>query len=162
MRHLVFRFLEHLAEERGLSPHTLRAYEGDLSRFLEFLSVDFLARDLEDIRPTDIDPLAVRSFLAWQSRAGVGRGAQARSLSALRGLFRFACRENTLQSNPAASVRTPKQSTSLPRHLRPGEIEELLEAAAGEEPLQRRDRALLELLYAAGLRVSELAQRDGS
>lgn len=107
-----------------------------------------------------MEPLAVRSFLAWQARSGVGRGTQARSLSAVRGLFRYACRENIVQRNPAATVRTPKQASSLPRHLRPGEIENLLEAVSGDEPLQRRDSALLELLYAAGLRVSELAQLD--
>ena len=104
--------------------------------------------------------MAVRSFIAAQAREGVGKHSQARSLSALRGLFKFACREGILSINPATSVRSPKQSHRLPRHLRPGEIETLLDAAQGDEPLRRRDLALLEILYASGLRVSELTQLD--
>lgn len=104
--------------------------------------------------------MAVRSFLAHLARQGVGRRSQARALSAVRGLFRFACREGVLDTNPATAVRTPKQPRPLPRHLRPGEVETLLEAASGEEPLARRDRALLEMLYATGLRVGELVSLD--
>jgi integrase/recombinase XerC len=85
-------------------------------------------------------------------------------LSAVRSLFRFACREGSLAANPAQSVRTPKLPKTLPRHLRPGEVENLLEAPVGavvsDERLTRRDRAILELLYAAGLRVSELVSLD--
>ncbi len=156
MRRLIDRYLRHLSEERGLSAHTLRAYRGDLERFLSFLAEEFLGREPGRVRPAECDALAVRSFLASLARRGVGRRSQARALSAVRGLFRFACREGTLADNPASAVRTPKQGRPLPRHLRPGEIESLIEAAAGEEPLRRRDRALLELLYAAGLRVGEL------
>jgi len=160
MRDLIARYLEYLADERVVSPHTLRAYGGDLDRFLSFLSQDFCGKEVQNIRPTEVDSLAVRSFIAAQARAGVGKRSQARSLSSLRGLFRFACREGILGSNPATSVRSPKQSSRLPRHLRPGEIEVLLDAAAGDEPLRRRDLAVLELLYASGLRVSELTQLD--
>lgn len=160
MQDLVGRYLEHLADEKAVSPHTLRAYSSDLDRFSSFLAGDFLGRPIAEIRPTDVDPLAVRSFIASLARAGIGRRSQGRSLSAIRGLFRFACREGILESNPAAAVRSPKLSRPLPRHLRPGEIETLLDAARGEEPLQRRDLALLELLYATGLRVSELAKLD--
>lgn len=160
MRDLIARYLEYLADERIVSTHTLRAYGADLDRFLNFLAADFLGRRSESIRPQEIDALAVRSFLAAQSRTGVGKRSQARSLSALRGLFKFACREGTLTSNPAATIRSPKQPRRLPRHLRPGEIESLLDAAAGDKPLERRDRALLELLYASGLRVGELTRLD--
>jgi len=157
---LIGRFLRHLDEERGFSAHTVRAYQRDLERFLQFLAVDFLSQELSAIRPDAVDALAVRSFLASQARAGLGPQSQARSLSALRSLFRYACREQTLVRNPAEGVRTPKQTRSLPRHLRPGEVENLLEAADGDEPLARRDSAILELLYASGMRVSELAGLD--
>lgn len=160
MQRLIARYLEHLADERIASEHTLRAYAGDLDRFLEFLTLDFFDRAREEIEPTDVDSLAVRSFLAYLSKRGVTRSSQSRALSALRGLFRYGCREGVVQLNPAAAVRAPKQSKKLPRHLRPGEIEALIEAAAGDQPLQLRDRAILELLYASGLRVSELAQLD--
>ena len=160
MRNLIARYLEHLSDERIASEHTIRAYAGDLDRFLGFLSRDFLARRPERIAPEDVDALAIRSYLAFLSKSNLGRTSQARALSAIRGLFKFACREEIVRANPAASVRSPKQPRSLPRHLRPGEIEALLEAASGEEPLQRRDRALLELLYASGLRVGEMARLD--
>ncbi len=160
VRRLIDRFLEHLAEERSLSKHTVKAYRGDLEGFLDFLARDFLAVDPRRLRPADVDALAVRSYLAAEARRGLGRRSQARSLSAIRGLFRFACREGLLADNPAASVRTPKQPSKLPRHLRPGEVEALIEAAGGATPLERRDRAILELLYATGIRVGELVGLD--
>lgn len=160
MRRLIDRYLEHLIEERNLSKHTERAYRRDLESFLAFLARDFLAKKPESIRPDEIDALAIRSFLASMSRRDVGARSQARTLSAVRSLFRFACREGRLDKNPALAVKTPKQPRTLPRHLRPGEIETLLDSVAGEEPLVRRDRAILEVLYAAGLRVGELVALD--
>ncbi|HEY0513140.1 MAG TPA: tyrosine recombinase XerC [Thermoanaerobaculia bacterium] len=160
MRRLIHRYLEHLQGERQLSPQTLRAYEHDLVTFHEFLSRDFLGKEPDEIRPREVDALAVRSFLAALTRQGLGKRSQGRALSAVRSLFRFACREGILEANPAQAVRTPKAPTILPRHLRPGEVESLIEAPEGDEPLVRRDRAILELLYAAGLRVSELVGLD--
>jgi integrase/recombinase XerC len=162
MQALIKRFLDHLEGERDLSRHTVRAYRGDLDRFLFFLARDFLGKEPAHIRPSDVDALAVRSFLAFLARTGVGRKTQARALSSVRSLLRFACREETLDHNPALSVRTPKQPHTLPRHLRPGEVEALLDTTSGTEPLDLRDRALLELLYATGLRVGELVGLDWS
>ena len=138
----------------------MRAYEHDLASFLEFLARDFLGKDAAEIRPAEVDALAVRSFLAAMTRRGLAKTSQGRTLSAVRSLFRFACREGVLAANPAQGVRTPKVPKTLPRHLRPGEVENLIEAPDGDEPLVRRDRAILELLYAAGLRVSELVGLD--
>jgi integrase/recombinase XerC len=160
MRELIQQYLEHLADERNVSPETLRAYDLDLRKFLAFLA-EFLGRAPEEVQPGDADALAVRSFLAFLTRDGLGKRSQGRTLSAVRSLFRYACREGILAANPAQTVRTPKQPKTLPRHLRPGEIENLIEApVAGEGPLALRDRAILELLYAAGLRVSELVGLD--
>jgi integrase/recombinase XerC len=161
VRALIHRYLEHLQDERNVSPNTVRAYEGDLLKFLRFLSQDFLGVEPDAIRPADVDPLAVRSFLAAMTRDELGKRSQGRALAAVRSLFRYACREGLLAANPAQSVKTPKVPKTLPRHLRPGEVENLLEApAAGDGPLALRDRAILELLYAAGLRVSELVGLD--
>jgi len=160
LRRLIHRYLEHLQGERQLSPQTLRAYEHDLVTFHEFLARDFLGKDPDAIRPQEVDALAVRSFLAALTRQGLGKRSQGRALSAVRSLFRFACREGVLEANPAQGVKTPKAPKTLPRHLRPGEVESLIEAPEGEGPLVRRDRAILELLYAAGLRVSELVGLD--
>jgi integrase/recombinase XerC len=161
VRRLIHRFLEHIEAERNLSKNTVRAYEGDLARFLTFLSRDFLGCPPEEIEPGQVDALAVRSFLAALHREGLSRASQGQMLSAVRSLFRFACREGTLAANPAQAVKTPKVPKALPRHLRPGEVEALIEAPAdGDGPLALRDRAILELLYAAGLRVSELVGLD--
>jgi integrase/recombinase XerC len=166
VRPLIERFLEHLGEERNYSPNTLRAYRGDLERFLAFLAEDFLDVAPEAVEPARVDALAVRSFLAALHRGGVGRRSQGRALSAVRSLFAFAAREGVVPANPARGVPTPKAPRTLPRHLRPGEVESLLEAAvptagaAGDTALALRDRALLEVLYATGLRVGELVSLD--
>ncbi|MEA2691769.1 MAG: integrase/recombinase XerC [Acidobacteriota bacterium] len=138
----------------------MRAYEGDLLRFHEFLAQEGIGRTGEEIDPKAVDALAVRSYLACMTRQKLEKSSQGRALSAIRSLFRFACREGELAANPAQAVRTPKLPKTLPRHLRPGEIENLLEAPSDAEPLGRRDRAILELLYATGLRVSELVGLD--
>jgi integrase/recombinase XerC len=159
MQATIDRFLEHLELERGLSEHTLRAYRGDLESFLGFLRADYHGR--ERVSPSEVDPPAVRAFLAWLARRGSGRKSQGRALSAVRGLFRYASREGLVESNPASGIPTPKAPRTLPRHLRPHEIEALLDAPASREgALAVRDRALLELLYATGLRVSELVSLD--
>ncbi len=160
MHDLIEDFLEYLELERNLSPHTLRAYRGDLDRFVLFLARDYLNVRPADLRPEDVDTPAVRAFLAAMTRQGLARRSQGRALSAVKSLFRFACLQGRLGANPASSVRTPKQEKTLPRHLRPGEIERLIEAPPVDKPLGRRDRALLELLYATGLRVGELVSLD--
>lgn len=163
MRRLIRRFLEHLREERNYSPHTARAYRGDLERFLAFLARDFLNKEPDAVRPAEVDALAVRSFLAALSRQGLSRTSQGRALAAVRSLLRFAGREGLMATNPAAAVRAPKAPRPLPRHLRPGEVETVIEAEATlDERLVPRDRALFELLYATGLRVGELVSLDWS
>lgn len=160
---LVGRYLRFLAEERNLSPHTVRGYAGDLERFVAFL-VEFLGTPAKALEPGTLDRLAVRSFVASMARSGLARTSQGRALSAVRGLFRYGVREGVIAANPAHGVKTPKAPKTLPRHLRPGEIETVIEAAGvsdREAPeLDRRDRAILELLYATGLRVGELVSLD--
>jgi integrase/recombinase XerC len=161
---LIEPFLEHLEAERAASPHTVRAYRGDLERFLAFLT-DYLGVAPEKLALTAVDAAAVRAFLVHLTKARVGARSQARALSAVRSVFRHGCRLGLLSANPAAAVRTPKQPKKLPRELRPGEIENLLDAAGSttEAPeLALRDRAILELLYATGLRVGELVSLDWS
>ena len=164
MRALVERFLSHLAEGRRLSPHTVRAYGGDLARFADFLERDYWNVEAGSLTAADlarVDGAAVRAYLARLARDHE-RTTQGRALSALRTFFRWAMRVGEAAGDPAAAVRTPKAPKRLPRHLRPGEVEELLEAASGDEPAASRDRALLELLYATGLRVAELVALDWS
>jgi integrase/recombinase XerC len=138
----------------------VRAYRRDCEGLVAFLAADYFGREVETITVQEVDAAAVRAHLAQMARRGVSRQTQARRLSSLRSLFRFACREGTADHNPAAAVRSPKQDRKLPRHLRPGEIEDLLEAVGEGGPLGLRDRALLELLYATGLRVGEMVSLD--
>lgn len=154
MRELIRLFLEHIQLERGFSPQTVRSYGNDLARLEQFLSQDYFAT--EKVEATRVDAAAIRAFLASMTRRKLAPSSQGRALSAVRSLFRFACREGYLPANPATQVRAPKQPKKLPSELRPGEIENLLEGAAGDSELRVRDRAILELLYATGLRVSEL------
>ena len=159
MRRLIAGFLEHIAHERGLSPHTVRAYGADLEAFTTFLA-RYQDRPAESLSPADVDLTALRAFLAALSQRGLAKRSQGRAVAALRALFRWAARVGELASDPAARLRTPKAPRTLPEHLRPGEIEALLAAPAGDGFAAVRDRALLELLYATGLRVSELVSLD--
>jgi integrase/recombinase XerC len=159
MRALIDRFLEHRTEERGDSVHTIRAYRHDLERFLTFLA-QHADTPVAAVRPSDADALAVRAFLASLAGDGLAARSQSRALAAVRSLLRFGVREGHIASNPARGVRSPKLPKTLPRHLRPAELESLLAAAAGDGPLASRDRALLELLYASGLRVAEVVGLD--
>jgi integrase/recombinase XerC len=162
VRALIGSFLEYLGEQRRLSPHTVRAYGGDLERFVRFLERDYWNVEAGSLAAADlarVDAVTVRSFLAALA-PGHARTTQGRALSTLRTFFRWAMRVGEAKANPASAVRTPKAPKKLPRHLRPGEIEDLLDADGGDGPAGARDRALLELLYASGLRVAELMALD--
>jgi integrase/recombinase XerC len=161
MRALIAKFLRHLEHERGLSPHTVRAYTSDLEGLTDFLAVYF-ETPVDKLDPAAVDLLALRAWLAALGSRGLGRRSQGRALAAARALFRWACRVGELSADPAARMRTPKVPQTLPNHLRPGEIEALLDAPQGDGPGPLRDRAILELLYATGLRVSELVALDWS
>jgi len=152
-------FHDYLRYERSLSPHTVRGYGSDLERFLDFAST-YLERERSSLEPTELDSICIRAFIAHLSQRGLSRRAQGRALSAVRAFFRWAAREELVRVNPALGVATPKAAATLPRHLRPREIELLLEAPEGDSPLRLRDRAILELLYASGLRVGELVSLD--
>ena len=154
----VERFLDHLRDERRVSACTLRAYESDLRQFGEFLAERL--GGAERAEPREIDTLAVRGFVARLSRAGLGKSTIARKLSAVRSFFRHAAREGRIAANPAAEVPTPRVPKGLPRNLTVDETFSLLDHITDDDLAGSRDRALLELLYAAGLRVSELTSLD--
>ena len=152
MQQLLAAFLDHLRLERNLSEHTLRAYAGDLEKFSGF-AAEYHAGGAQPLPPAHIEPATVRAFVVHLQETGLSRKSQGRALSALRSLFRYACREGVVSVNPAQGIPTPKAPQLLARHLRPAEIERLLDAPSADEPLGRRDRVVLELLYASGLRV---------
>ena len=153
-------FERHLRDERGVSPHTRTAYLRDVGTFAEFFSGTFLSRPSGSVSAAEADVLAVRSYLAHLRTQGLSKTSVGRHLSALRTFFRFLTREGIGSSNPARAVATPRATRPLPRTLSVTEAVAVVEAREGGEPLPARDRALLELLYATGLRVSELVGLD--
>jgi integrase/recombinase XerC len=152
-------FLEYLARNRNASAHTVRAYESDLSQFIEFLS-GLRAKPRAELTAADFDVEAVRAFLGELYRRGNSRSTAARKLAAVRTFGRYLRREGELDGDPAAVVGTPKREQTLPAHLSVDEMTLLLETPDADDPLGRRDRAILELFYASGLRLSELVGLD--
>lgn len=159
MRDLLKQFLEFLRLNRNMSPHTLRAYDSDLSQYLEFLT-RHLKKPASAIQPREIDPQAVRAFLDSLHRRGSSRASVARRVSSLRAFGRWLVREGHLDADPAALVGAPKVEQKLPTHLDMKEVVGMIESADTSTPLGRRDRAILELFYASGLRLSELVGLD--
>lgn len=159
MKSEVGDFLNHLTYERNVSPNTVEAYRDDLESFLGFLCNDYLTigRDLLDLR--GIDHVAVRSYLAHLARKNLSRASMARHLSALRSFFKYLMREGVVEANPARTVATPKREKHLPAVLQTSDVAVLLEQP-DDSALGIRDRAWLELLYASGLRISELVAID--
>ena len=141
------RFLHYLDVERNASPYTLRNYRDDLARFFEVVG---------GRAPADIRPLDVRQFLVAQSQQHYTKRTIARRLSCVRSFFRFLCREGLLEHNPASVIPTPRQDKRLPAFLDEAQTVKLLEAPPTDRWQGLRDRAILELLYSTGMRVSEL------
>lgn len=159
MKDLLKQFLSYLRLNRNLSAHTLRAYDSDLSQYLEFLT-KHLAKPASAIDPRTIDSQAVRGFLDELHRRGSSRASVARRVSALRAFGRWLVREGHIDADPAALVGAPKVEQKLPTHLDIKEVVGMIESVDTSQPLGRRDRAILELFYASGLRLSELVALD--
>jgi integrase/recombinase XerC len=152
-------FLKYLALNRNVSPHTVRAYDSDVGQFLAHVAKERgVKRD--DLDPASLDRGAIRSFLGASHGRGHSRATAARKLSAVRTFLRYLRREELLEGDPGALVPTPKREVRMPAHLSEQEIGLLLAQPAGDDSLGRRDRAILELFYASGLRLSELAGLD--
>ena len=152
-------FDRHLGHERGVAPNTRTSYLGDLGRFVDFFAA-FQAKEVRDLSATEVDPLAVRSFLAHLRKEGLAKSSIGRHLSALRTFFTFLMREGRVSSNPARAVSSPRPDETLPRALSVAEAGAVMEAPDSERALGARDRAVLELLYASGVRVSEATHLD--
>jgi len=146
----VLGFLDHLAAERGLSAHTVSAYGRDLRVFERHLEAS--GRTLPEAQRED-----VTSFLAQESKAGRSWATISRRLAALRTFYKFLESEGPLEESPARDVPMPRKGERLPKTLRENEVSALLEKGPGSGNLAVRDRAILELFYATGLRASELA-----
>ena len=152
-------FLQHLALNRNLSAHTVRAYDSDLSQFLAHAAAAAGIK-VHDLAPAQLDRLALRGFLGDLHKKGLSRATAARKLAAARTFLGYLRREGLIDDDPGAMVATPKRDIRMPAHLSEAEMSTLLDAPSLETPLGRRDKAILELFYASGLRLSELAGLD--
>jgi integrase/recombinase XerC len=152
-------FLRYLKLNRNASPHTVRAYETDLTQFLGHAAAAAGIRRAS-LDASHLDRAALRSFLAALHRQGLSRASAARKLAAARSFLRYLRREGAIDDDPGGLVPTPKREVRMPAHLSEREMEALLAAPPADTPLTRRDRAILELFYASGLRLSELVGLD--
>lgn len=146
-------FYQFLRSEKQFSPHTLKAYQRDITRFMAFCE----SQSVNQWQA--LDEQHIRQFISQLHRQGMGGKSIQRLLSALRRLFRYLQTNQKLTNNPAAQVRAPKSEQRLPEVMHPQQIEQLLYTQS-DEPLVVRDHAILELLYAGGLRLAELISLD--
>jgi integrase/recombinase XerC len=159
MKELLKEFLTHLRLNRNASAHTVRAYESDLSQYLIFLGK---LHDcwVSELTPDQLTVDSVCAHVAELGRVGEARSSVARKISALRTFVRYLRREGYIEHDPVALAVAPRREQTLPVHLTEQEIVQLLEQPDASQPLGRRDRAILELFYASGLRLSELESLD--
>ena len=152
-------FLEYLRLNRNASAHTSAAYESDITQFLGF-AAQLRSMPVEALEPSHLDLGAIRAFMADLYRQGHARTSVSRKLSALRAFSRYLRREGWIENDPAALAVGPKREQKIPAHLSVDEMSRLLEMPDVSTALGRRDRAILELFYASGLRLSELVSLD--
>lgn len=155
MQEAVQGFLRHLALERSVSAHTVKAYGEDLGQFIAHARTE-LGRAPA---PKEVDHLLIRSFLARLHERGLKKSSAARKLAGLRTFFRWLCREGVLEKNPARALLSPRTERRIPTHLEEGEVEALLDMPGDGVPAVR-GRAILEMLYGTGLRCAELVGLD--
>ena len=154
MEELLQKYIKHLELERNISRYTMRNYTNDIKGFLAYLS------DIGIDSPAKVKRSTMRRYLGWLHDAGTSRGSISRKLSALRSFYRYLLREKLIDSEPLSTLSSPKQAKRLPTFLTHGEMAKLLVAPDSSTPQGLRDRAVLELLYATGLRVSEIVSLD--
>jgi len=149
---LLDQFLHYIVVEKGLSKNTIDAYSHGLNRFLDYLR----KKGIQEI--SSVSKFDVRAFLLVLKKQGLSTKTVLRNLVAIRTLFQFLIREGILEANPIEELESPKIAKTLPEILTLKEVEQLLEQPNPQTPMGIRDRAMLEVLYATGMRVSELTQ----
>lgn len=154
MKELIEVYLRYLTAERNLSPCTLRNYRSDLSDFGRYLEAE------EGVSPLEIDRQAFRRYLARLREVGTASASVGRKVSTIHTFYRFLAREGTLERDPLLGVSSPKRERRLPQVLAKDQLTTIIEAADSDAPQGLRDRAILELMYAGGLRLAEVVSLD--
>jgi integrase/recombinase XerC len=176
---LVSQFLDYLRHERGFSRHTQRSYRVDLHQYCRFLLVPITARadndqftqdhlpeltenDLDGLtqRIVNVEPMDIRALLVMLRNSNYSKATTARKLAALRSFYKYLVKKGHVETSPVSVIRTPRQDKRLPKCLDPQQVTALLDAPDTKTLLGARDRAILETIYSAGLRISELVALD--
>jgi integrase/recombinase XerC len=158
MHSAISQFLRFLSVERNAAPLTIKSYREDLVSLADYLSQAYG----REPAPAEVTPLDLRGYVSALHEAGYAKTSVARRLASLRTFYKFAQREGLAEANPARPLRNPRRDRKLPHFLSDGDIGKLLDAPPGTTPLGQRDRAILETMYSAGLRVSEtVGMNDG-
>ena len=148
---LIDGFIDNVWLEKGLSQNTLNAYRQDLSNFSNLLNPVYLEK---------ANKINLLDYLAYRLKQGYSSRSTARSLSSLRAFYAYLLSKSLINENPTSKIQSPKLGHSLPKVLSEEDVEKLINAPSTKEPIGLRDRAMLELLYACGLRISELINLD--
>ena len=159
MNEWIESFLDYMAVERAVSPHTLSAYRNDLFQMVDFLRSPDLG--LAEYRSwEEVDHQAISDYILWLHDLGYSDRTRARKVASAKSLFGFLLEEGALVRDPTENVSPPRVGRSLPDAITTDQVDALLSAAEGDTPEAKRDQVMLELLYAAGMRVSELVSLD--
>ncbi len=168
---LVRQFLDYLRLEKHFSDYTVRSYGADLIQFGQFLTGQIgradanvdpatVSPEILDERQLQCEPLTVREFLAYLYAQNYTKSTTARKLATLRSFYKFLIRRGMVNASPLVQIRTPKQEKRLPKCLDLEQVQKLLEAPGDADLLSARDKAMLEVLYSSGIRVSELVELE--
>src|SRR5438067_4742115 len=170
---LVRQFLDYLKLEKHFSDYTVKSYGADLIQFGQFMAGEIghanstasgapLTLEQVDERQLKCEPLTIREFLAYLYAQNYTKSTTARKLATLRSFYKFLIRRGVVSVNPLSTIRTPKQEKRLPKCLDLEQVQKLLEAPGDADLLSARDKAMLEVLYSSGIRVSELVELEMS
>lgn len=157
MKEWIDKYLQYLKIEKNSSPHTIVSYQTDLEQFLSFTSQSS-ELSIEEIDISSINRLQIRLWLGFLSEEGLARNSIARKVASVRSFFKYAYTRGAITKNPAHLLIVPKAEKRLPKTVQKEDIRRLMELANGDEPVQIQDRAMLELFYSTGMRLSELTE----
>jgi tyrosine recombinase XerC len=155
MKKAIQKYLRYLKIERNASPHTITSYENDLKQFLTFCSAHFDV-DEENVGLNKIERITIRLWLGELSERGLAKSTIARKVAAVRSFFKYCFKRGHVQKNPAHLLVVPKKDRPLPKTASREDIERMLDQVEGDTPRIRQSRAILELFYSTGIRLSEL------
>ncbi|MDX1617294.1 MAG: tyrosine recombinase XerC [Balneolaceae bacterium] len=159
MKEAIDKYLRYLRIERNASPHTITSYKNDLDQFLRYCSESFDTPE-ESISLNGIERLTIRLWLGELSEKGLAKNTIARKVAALRSFFKYCFKRGMVERNPAHLLIVPKRDQPLPKTANPEDLDRMMDLAETDTPQGAQDRAILELFYSTGIRLSELISLD--